>query len=187
MLYLASAMPARMAKRSAPSKSAIGPSRLRHFVAATLVICSLAGPTWAEPMASVGAMTIRDAWARASLGQTGTSAAYMTLEVRGDEPDRLVAAASPVAASATLHTHLMDGGVARMRPVAAIEIAPGEPTVLEPGGLHIMLMGLQEKLVAGKTLALSLTFERAGAVDLQVPIRGMAGMSHGQHRSNRTN
>ena len=70
--------------------------------------------------------------------------------------------------------------MAKMRPVAAIEIAPGEPTVLEPGGMHIMLIGLRDKRVEGDPLPLSLTFESAGAIELQVPIRGVGtGMSHG--------
>jgi copper(I)-binding protein len=146
------------------------------------VIGGLAGLVRAEPIATVGTVAIHDAWARASLGQTGTSAAYMTLETSGEEADRLIAAASPVAATAELHTHLMDGGVARMRPVAAVEIAPGAPTVLEPGGLHIMLIGLEEKLVEGATLPLSLTFEEAGTIDLEVPIRGVGGMGHGGHQ-----
>jgi hypothetical protein len=155
---------------------------LRYVVATTVAICGVAGLAWAEPMATVGTITIHDAWARASLGQTGTSAAYMTLEAGGDEGDRLVAAASPVAASAELHTHIVEGGVARMRPVAAIEVAPGTPTVLAPGGLHIMLSGLGEKLVEGDTLPLSLTFEHAGSIELEVPIRGMGGgVSHGGH------
>jgi copper(I)-binding protein len=76
----------------------------------------------------------------------------------------------------------MEGGVAKMQPLAAIEIASGEPTVLAPGGPHIMLLGLEKKLAEGDTLSLSLTFERAGAIELQVPIRGMGGgMTHGGH------
>jgi periplasmic copper chaperone A len=154
---------------------------LRHVVASIAVIWGLGGLAQAEPMASIGTIAIHDAWARASLGQIGTSAVYMTLEARGDQGDRLVAAASPVAASAELHTHIMEGGVARMRPAAAIEIAPGEPTVLEPGGLHIMLVGLGERLVEGDTVPLSLTFEDSGTTELEVPIRGVGGMGHGGH------
>ena len=155
---------------------------LRHVIVIGAVICGLAGLAWAEPMATVGTIAVHDAWVRASLGQTGTSAAYMTLEASNDQGDRLVAAASPVAARAEFHTHIVDGGVARMRPVAAIEIAPGAPTVLQPGGLHIMLIGLGEKLVEGNTLPLSLTFEHAGSIELEVPIRGMGGgMRHGGH------
>jgi copper(I)-binding protein len=156
---------------------------LRHVVATIAVICGLAALARAEPTATVGAITIHDAWARASIGQAGTSAVYMTLEASGGQGDRLVGAASPVAASAELHTHLIEGGVAKMRPVAALEIAPGESTVLEPGGLHIMLIGLGEKLVEGNTLPLSLTFEDSGTIELEVPIRGVGGaMSHGGHQ-----
>jgi copper(I)-binding protein len=54
--------------------------------------------------------------------------------------------------------------------------------VLAPGGLHIMLSGLGEQLVEGNTLPLSLTFEHAGSIELEVPIKGMGGgMSHGGH------
>ena len=80
----------------------------------------------------------------------------------------------------------MDGDIARMRPVAAIEIAPGAPTVLEPGGLHIMLRGLGRRLVEGETFPLSLTFERAGTVEIEVPIIGMGHQGHGAHRRPRT-
>lgn len=161
----------------------MGCALLRQVVAIMAVIGGLAGLARAEPMATVGAITVHDAWARASIGQAGTSAVYLTLEARGDQGDRLVAAASPLAASAALHTHLVEGGVAKMRPVAAIEVAPGAPTVLEPGGLHIMLSGLNEKLVEGDTLPLSLTFEHSGTIELEVPIRGLGGgMSHGAHQ-----
>jgi copper(I)-binding protein len=69
-----------------------------------------------------------------------------------------------------------------MRPLAAIEVAPGGPTVLEPGGPHVMLVGLGRKLAEGDTLPLSLTFEHAGTVELEVPIKGMGdGMSHEGH------
>jgi copper(I)-binding protein len=152
---------------------------LRPCVGLVVLLVALSRVAAAEPVATVGEIAIHDACARASLGAMKTSAAYMTLEVIGDQGDRLIAAASPVAEAATLHAHLMDGGVARMRPLAAIEVAPGAPTVLAPGGLHIMLTGLHQRLVEGETLPLSLTFERAGTLEIEVPIRGMAGMSHG--------
>jgi copper(I)-binding protein len=161
--------------------------RLRHAIALAAVLCGLAGPAGAEPTARIGAITIRDAWARPSMGQSGTSAVYITLEVSGGQGDRLVAAVSPDAARAELHTSTMDGGVAKMRPLAAIEVAPGRPTVLEPGGPHVMLVGLGRKLVAGDTLPLRLTFEHAGTVELEVPVKGMGesmggSMSHQGHQ-----
>lgn len=132
-------------------------------------------------MAKVGDVMIHDGWARASIGSAPNSAAYMTLMTSGDAGDKLLGASSPAAEAAELHTHLMENGIARMRPVEAIEVAPGEPTVLEPGGLHLMLMGLKGKLEEGDAMPLTLTFEKAGEVTLDIPIRGIKGiMKHGE-------
>ncbi len=158
---------------------------MRRVMIVLLTLLGLtAGALAAET--KVGEVVIHDPWARASLGASGTSAAYMTIEVTGDHPDRLIGAASPIAKHAQLHAEVMDNGIARMRPVEAVEVAPGTPTVLAPGGLHIMLMGVQGKLVAGQTMPLELTFETAGKIELEVPIKGMTGgmdpaMDHGQH------
>lgn len=124
-------------------------------------------------------------WARAALaGRTG--AAYMTLVNPTDTPDRLLAAAADVAETVELHAHLHEGGVMRMRPVAAIEVHPGEPAVLAPGGLHIMLIGLRRDLKRGETIRLILSFEKAGKVEVEVPVlaagaRGPEGRGQPTH------
>jgi copper(I)-binding protein len=122
-------------------------------------------------------------WARAALaGRTG--AAYMTLVNPTDTTDRLIAAASDAAETVELHAHLHEGGVMRMRPVTAIEIPPGEPVVLAPGGLHIMLIGLRRDLKRGETIRLTLRFERAGTVEVELPVlaAGARGPeAHGRH------
>ena len=131
---------------------------------------------------------VTGAWARASPGNAANGAAYLTVTNRGDAVERLVAAASPVAARVELHTMVMDGGMMRMHEVPVIELAPGQAVTLAPGGLHVMLMGLGKPLEEGGMLALTLTFERAGAMTLEVPVleagsRGPAGaMPHGQMR-----
>jgi copper(I)-binding protein len=153
---------------------------MRWMMAALVGALALAGAALAGDVAKVGDLVIQDGWARATLGQLKTSAAYLTVVNEGDETDRLIAAASPAAGRAELHAHLMDGGIARMRPVDAIEVAPGAPVVLEPGGLHVMLMGLKAPLAEGETLPLTLTFETAGSIQLELPVLGMAGMRHGQ-------
>lgn len=153
---------------------------------AAAVMMGLLGPAAADDMkvgdmTKVGDVMIHGAWARASLGNTKNSAAYMIIEATGDAADRLVGTETDAANSAELHNHLMENGIAKMRPVAAVEVAPGEPTVLQPGGLHVMLMGVKQPLVEGETMMLSLTFEQAGSVDLEVPIKGVTGgMQHGQ-------
>ena len=146
----------------------------------------------AADTAKVGDIAIDQPWARASLGNAPNSAAYMILQNTGAMPDRLIGGSTPVATQVQLHTHVMEGGVAKMRPVDAIEVAPGQPTVLEPGGAHVMLQGLTQKLEEGTTMPLTLVFEHAGKVMLEVPVEGiMAGrgpghdnsMDHGEHGS----
>lgn len=119
-----------------------------------------------------GPITVKEPYARATIGQAKVSAAYMTIETTGG-PDRLVAAASPVAGTVELHTHLHEGGVMKMRQVEAIDVAPGKPAKLETGGLHVMLMDLKQPLKAGETIPLTLTFEKAGKLELEVPVRAL--------------
>ena len=155
---------------------------MRNLITAAALTLGLAGRALAADVAQIGEVMIHDPWARASIGNAPNSAAYMTLEIAGEAPDRLVGSSSPVAERAELHTHIMDGGVARMRPVDAVEVAPGAPTVLAPGGLHIMLIGLRQKLAPGDSVPLTLVFEQAGAITIEAPVRAMAGMSgHGSH------
>ena len=124
--------------------------------------------------ASLGPVAIEGAFARAAAVQGGASAAYMTLSI-ADGTDMLRSAASPAAARVELHTHTLDDqGVARMMEVPGIEVVAGSPTVLAQGGLHVMLMGLVAPLEPGDTLPLTLEFENAGTVTLDVPVRGMA-------------
>jgi copper(I)-binding protein len=160
-------------------------------VAAVVVSIGLVVAASAADVTKVGEITIRQPWARASLGNAPNSAAYMILQTTG-AADRLISGSTPVAKEVELHTHVMEGGVAKMRPVAAIEIAPGTPTVLEPGGPHVMLRGLTQKLEAGATMPLTLVFEHAGEVMLEVPVEGLAAgtgpghdapMAHGKHES----
>ena len=119
-----------------------------------------------------GSIEIEHPWARATAPSAQNGAAYLVLNGTGKESDRLLSAATPVAEKAELHTHLMDNGVMKMRPVDAIEVTPGSPTALQPGGLHIMLLGLKQPLVKGKAFPLTLTFEKAGPVTVQVDVQG---------------
>jgi copper(I)-binding protein len=150
--------------------------------------CALAAALFFAPAASahdykLGDLTIDHPWARASVAANG--AAYMTISTSGSAPDQLVAAASPVAGKVELHTHIVEGDVMRMRPVKAIEINVGEPAVLKPGGLHVMLIGLKAPLKEGDKFSLTLTFEKAGTVTVDVSVQAAgAGLPEhmGQHK-----
>ncbi|MDS4031517.1 MAG: copper chaperone PCu(A)C [Candidatus Contendobacter sp.] len=112
-------------------------------------------------------------WARESPPTVTNGAAYMTLVNTGKEADRLVGASGEVSATVELHTHLMEDGVMKMRPIKAIEVNPGEPAALRPGGLHIMLIGLKKPLAAGENFPLRLRFEKAGEIPVEVKVRKM--------------
>lgn len=158
--------------------------RLTRTVLVLALLLGLAAPASLAPAAAhefkLGDLHVDHPWARASIGAAKAGAAYVTITNHGSETDRLVAAATPVARNASLHSHLMEDGVMKMRPVEAIEVAPGEPAVLQPGGLHIMLMGLNAPLEEGGSFPLTLTFEKAGSIEVEVQVEKATEMGPGK-------
>lgn len=145
----------------------------------------------ADAVTAVGDLTIADPWARASAGMARAGAAFMHITNDG-ATDRLVAADADVSRVVELHTHIKDGDIMRMRRVDAIEVTGGTETVLQPGGLHVMLIDLHAPLEEGESFPLSLTFETAGTVEVTVTVKGVGassggmthGMTHGQGATN---
>ena len=141
------------------------------LLATLLVACGSAAP--ASPAAEPGgSLAVRDAWVRAA-DEGGMSAAYLTIANGTPTDDALVGVSAPdLATSASLHeTTTGDDGMTGMHHTPSILI-PGNGTVaLEPGGFHVMLEGMKRSLVAGATVRLVLTFERAGAVTVDAPVR----------------
>jgi copper(I)-binding protein len=141
---------------------------MRTFLLASLLA---AGPALAQaPQIRADA-----AWARATAPGQSVGAAYATLT--SPVPDRLVAVETPLTPHAGLHTMTMDGSVMRMRPVDGVALPAGQPIALAPGGTHIMLMDLKAPLKAGQRFPLTLRFERAAplTVDVQVKPIGARG------------
>ena len=132
---------------------------------------------------TVGSISITDPHARPTVpGQPG-GAAYLTLKNTGSTADRLVGAASPVAQSTEIHTMRMDGDVMRMREAGELPLPPAAKVEMKPGmGYHIMLNGLKQPLQAGATFPITLTFEKAGKVEVTVVVDGRqakpAGHAH---------
>lgn len=130
-----------------------------------------------------GPITISHPWTRPTPGTATPGVGYMTLDNHGPEDDRLVAATSSAAETVTMHRTEVNGGIARMLPQeGGIAIPAHGSARLEPGGLHLMLGGLKAPLALGQAVPLTLTFERAGtvAVELKVERRPTAA-AHGDH------
>lgn len=146
----------------------------------SLVACALfvAAPHGAfADEVRIGDLVIKQAWARATIGLGKTGATYLTVINHGKKPDRLIAVETPIARRAGLHTHIVDGTVMKMRPMAAIDIPPGVSATLKPGGDHVMMMGLKSPLKTGGSFPLNLTFETAGTVNVKVDIAGATAKS----------
>lgn len=141
--------------------------------APTLVAAQLAD---AHQLYRLGDLVIEGPFSRASAGRGRAGAAFMTITNTGDGDDRLIAAETDVSSLVELHAHRMDAqGVMRMREVeGGIPIPAGETVALQPGGLHVMMMGLERRLAEGETFPLTLVFDRAGRVEVTVAIGGVA-------------
>lgn len=153
----------------------------RAVLGAVLVLPAL--PARAQDI-TAGPLRISAPWTRA-MRAGGTGAGFMTIRNTGSAPDRLVAARSPAAGVMELHTHIRDGDVMRMRAVTAIDLPAGQEVRLAPGGLHLMLIGLVQALEPGARVPVTLVFERAGEVTIQLAVEaaGARGPAHGHgHR-----
>ena len=125
--------------------------------------------------ASAGAadVHVEDAWARASAGAARNGAAYVTLVNRGADA-ALIGAESPAAARAELHMHIMDGGMARMRPAGGVPLPAGARVTLAPGGVHIMLMDLHAPLLEGAWFPMTLRFDDGDSRETKFAVGGVA-------------
>jgi copper(I)-binding protein len=135
---------------------------------------ALAAPPSGFVLAAGDGIMVPEAWARASAGAATTGAAYVAL-MGGAQPDQLVGVSTPVATTAEVHETIDDNGVMKMRSVTAIPIPPGQMVTFTPGGTHIMLTGLKQKLVAGQNFPLTLTFAHAAPVTVDVQVRALGG------------
>lgn len=114
-------------------------------------------------------ITVSDAWVRPA-GKGTNSAVYLTINNRTASADTLISVKTGAANMASVHKTTRKNGMTGMHHTKSIVIEAHSKLVLEPGGYHIMLMGLNQKLQKGDTLKLSLTFAKAGTKSIAVPV-----------------
>ncbi|CAN5705108.1 copper chaperone PCu(A)C [soil metagenome] len=166
-----------------------------------MMLTACGGDNADEPAAAGdgGNLVVSDAWARPAVlldesddmehsesGEATTDASmadgtemsgtngvvYLTVENTGDVDDRLVSATTDLAGAVELHTVNMVEGVMQMRQVEdEIDVPAGSTIVFEPGGLHIMLIGLNQSLEPGDTFDIELRFEDSGSMAVEVEVR----------------
>ena len=141
------------------------------FVSCLMCICGM--PLKATAQGSP--ITIQQPWARATPPGTAVGAAYLNI-VNNGAADTLVGVESPVAAEVEVHVDYEEGGLMRMRPVPRLSVPAHGQVHLGSGGLHVMLMNLKQPLKSGEYFPLTLVFEHAGRIPVQVPVRGIGAM-----------
>lgn len=136
------------------------------FLAAAAAL-SLATVAFAGDTIMVG-----DPYARSSTSKSTSGAAFMVLKNTGTQDDRLIGARADIAKRVELHTHIEDAnGVMQMIHIeGGIPLPAGQEHGLKRGGDHVMFMGLTQALEQGDTISLTLTFEKAGDVTIEVPV-----------------
>jgi copper(I)-binding protein len=140
---------------------------------------------WASiALAQTSTVQITNAWARGTPGGAETGAIYLTLE--SPSGDKLVGVSTPVAKKADMHMMTMENGVMKMRPLDGVDLPPGKPTTLKPGGMHIMLMGLRHPLKAGQSFPMTLKFAKSGTREVQVEVEKPGAMAP-MHQAGSTN
>lgn len=133
----------------------------------------------AAPIAD--SIKVEDAYVRLVPSVSKTTAAFMTLTNQSEMESALIRAEGDTAESIELHAHIHDQGVMRMRRIDEIKLPANSSVKLEPGGLHIMFIGLKAPLAADQMVKLTLVFSDESKKELELPVQGMAKQGHQHH------
>lgn len=156
-------------------------TRRRLFLAAAVSVLAL--PAMAHDY-KIGSIEIATPWTRATPPSARTGGGFMTITNKGTVADRLVSARSNASDKVEVHEMQMDGNVMRMRELAkGLEIPPGATVMLKPGSYHIMFMELKAPLAKDAKVPLTLVFEKAGSIDIQLDVQAMGAMPQGHGKN----
>ncbi len=157
-------------------------ARLSGFAAVFAATLSLASAAVAHDY-TVGSLSVDHPWARATPHGAKVAGGFLTVVNNGTVDDRLVSVVADVAEHAEIHEMSMKDNVMTMRPLAGgLAVPAGGEVALKPGGYHLMLVGLKRMLRQGESFAATLTFEKAGAVEVSFQVEAMThGGGHGHN------
>ncbi len=158
----------------------------KSILAALALSLSLSGISLAHDY-KAGALKIDHPWSRATPGGAKVGGGYLVIENTGTSADRLVSVTAPsIAGKTEIHEMAVTNGVMTMRPLdSGIEIAPGAKVEFKPGGYHIMFMELKQPLKQDARIKGTLTFEKAGTVEVEFKVEAVGARGsadHGAHK-----
>ena len=159
------------------------PHSLKSPAPGVRIVAAQGAAAAAPAMVKAGSLTLEQPWSRATPGGAKVGGGYLRITNTGAVPDRLTGGSFPLASKVEVHEMRLDGDVMRMKPVeGGLEIKPGATVELKPGGFHLMFVDLKEPLKEGQTVKGTLTFEKAGPVEVEYTVRGMGGAAPAEHK-----
>lgn len=156
--------------------------KLSYSLAAAALLLSAGFATAHEFKA--GPLKIGHPWSRATPAGAKVGGGYLSIENTGTTVDRLVSVSVPFAGRSEIHEMAVKDGIMTMRPLDnGIELPAGTKVEFKPGGYHIMFMELKQQLKQGEMMKGTLTFEKAGTVDVEFKVDSIAAKgSEGKHK-----
>jgi copper(I)-binding protein len=146
----------------------------------SLLIAFVARTQAQTPTVKAGQLSISDTFTRSTVAGQKNAGGFLTIQNEGNL-DKLLSAKSNVSASMEIHEMKMDGNVMQMRQINSLDIPSKGKLELKPGGYHLMFIDIKSPLKAGESVDVQLTFEKAGKVNVKLPIQEMKPM-HGGSR-----
>ena len=135
--------------------------------------------------AMAGDLSLSGGFLKGMLPGQAVGGGFVTIVNGGAADDRLVSVASPAADHVEIHEMTMENDVMKMRPLKdGVPVAAGATVELTPGGLHLMFMGVKTPFHEGDSVPVTLTFEKAGAVEVTFPVVDPAKVKAGAHKHN---
>jgi copper(I)-binding protein len=149
---------------------------MASVVVAVLMACGApAGPSiqvedvWSRPAM---AMQESSEASESGMGMAGTGAAFMLIRNEGSEPDRLMGGRTEVAEVVEIHETVLEDDIMKMQMLAeGLEVPARGEVQLEPGGYHVMLIGIKQDLNVGESYTLELQFEKSGTISVEPEVR----------------
>lgn len=129
----------------------------------------------------VGDLHVDHPWARATPPVAPTAAAYFIIHNKGAAADRLLGAETAAAGRVELHEHVHQDGLMKMQHVQAVEVPAHGEARFEPMGYHVMLFDLKQPLAEGERFPMTLHFEKAGDLKVEIAVQKDAPQAHGEH------
>lgn len=134
------------------------------------------------PQAAAGAaLALSDAYVRATPPGATVAAAYLTISNNSEHEVALKAASSPLAQAVEFHEHVMQGDMMRMQPMPQVSVPANGALRFQPGGNHVMLIGLKRELVVGEQVPITLRFSNGETLTLQAEVRDMRRRMQHEH------